>query len=72
MEYLPEKKRTQKAQVLKKEEKTRQFREYLANNDVVLSMVKCKSNKPGKIILNDFFAFPNNANEVSLYLNDNS
>ncbi len=42
MEYLPEKKRTQKAQVLKKEDKTRQFREYLANNDVVLSMVKCK------------------------------
>ena len=42
MEYLPEKKRTQKAQVLKKEEKTKQFREYLANNDVVLSMVKCK------------------------------
>lgn len=42
MEYLPEKKRTQKAQVLKKEEKTRQFREYLANNDVVLSIVKCK------------------------------
>jgi len=42
MEYLPEKKRTQKSQVLKKEDKTRQFREYLANNDVVLSMVKCK------------------------------
>ncbi|TNV76095.1 hypothetical protein FGO68_gene10224 [Halteria grandinella] len=40
MEYLPEKKRTQKAQVLKKEEKIRQFREYLANNDVVLSIVK--------------------------------
>lgn len=45
MEYLPEKKRTQKAQVLKKEDKTRKFREYLANNDVVLSMVKCKCNK---------------------------
>jgi hypothetical protein len=43
MEYLPEKKRTQKSQVLKKEDKTRKFREYLANNDVVLSMVKCKS-----------------------------
>ena len=42
MEYLPEKRRTQKAQVLKKEEKTRVFREYLANNDVVLSVVKCK------------------------------
>jgi hypothetical protein len=42
MEYLPEKKRTQKSQVLKKEDKTRKFREYLANNDVVLSMVKCK------------------------------
>ena len=43
MEYLPEKKRTQKSQVLKKEDKTRQFREYLANNDVVLSIVKCNS-----------------------------
>ena len=42
MEYLPEKKRTQKSQVLKKEDKTRKYREYLANNDVVLSMVKCK------------------------------
>ena len=42
MEYLPEKRRTQKAQVMKKEEKTRVFREYLANNDVVLSVVKCK------------------------------
>jgi hypothetical protein len=42
MEYLPEKRRTQKAQVLRKEEKTRGYREYLANNDVVLSIVKCK------------------------------
>ncbi|CDW73282.1 UNKNOWN [Stylonychia lemnae] len=40
MEYLPEKKRTQKVQVMKKEEKTRKFREYLANNDVVLAIVK--------------------------------
>ena len=39
---MPEKKRTQKAQVQKKEEKTKAFREYLANNDVVLSIVKCK------------------------------
>jgi hypothetical protein len=46
MEYLPEKRRTQKAQVLKKEEKTRHFREYLANNDVVLSLVKCKPCDP--------------------------
>lgn len=42
MEYLPEKKRTQKTQVLKKEDKTRKFRDYLANNDVILSIVKCK------------------------------
>ena len=43
MEYLPEKRRTQKVQVQKKEEKTRQFREYLSNNDVVLAVVKCIS-----------------------------
>lgn len=42
MEYLPEKKRTQKIQIQKKETKIRDFREYLAKNDVVLSMVKCK------------------------------
>jgi hypothetical protein len=42
MEYLPEKKRTQKMQILKKEEKVRGFREYLAKNDVVLAIVKCK------------------------------
>jgi hypothetical protein len=42
MEYLPEKKRTQKVQVMKKDEKTKQFREYLADSDVVLAIVKCK------------------------------
>ena len=40
MEYLPEKKRTQKMQILKKEAKIRDYREYLVDNDVVLSMVK--------------------------------
>lgn len=42
MEYLPEKKRTQKIQALKKEEKTREFREFLADQGVVLALVKCK------------------------------
>ena len=42
MEYLPEKRRTQKTQVLKKEEKISQFRGYFADNEVVLSFVKCK------------------------------
>jgi len=41
MEYLPEKKRTQKMQVLKKEGKIRDFREYLADSEVVLAIVKC-------------------------------
>lgn len=43
MEYLPEKKRTQKIQVQKKEQKTREFRQYLADKDVVLAIVKCTS-----------------------------
>lgn len=43
MEYLPEKKRTQKIQIQKKEAKLKNFRSYLANNDVVLMIVKCKS-----------------------------
>ena len=42
MEYLPEKRRTQKTQVLKKDKKIGEFREYLADNEVVLSFVKCK------------------------------
>ena len=40
MEYLPEKKRTQQAQIRKKEEKLKNFRKYLADKDVVLAMVK--------------------------------
>eukprot|EP00347_Sterkiella_histriomuscorum_P004052 403361928 len=40
MEYLPEKKRTQKIQALKKEEKTRNYREFLADQGVVLALVK--------------------------------
>ena len=43
MEYLPEKKRTQQAQIRKKEEKLKTFRKYLADKDVVLAFVKCKS-----------------------------
>ena len=43
MEYLPEKKRTQKTQILKKEQKIRQFRQELVDNNVVLAIVKCKS-----------------------------
>ena len=42
MEYLPEKKRTQQAQIRKKEEKLKDFRQYLADKDVVLAIVKCK------------------------------
>ena len=40
MEYLPEKKRTLRSQVQKKEEKTKEFRKYLADKDIVLSVVK--------------------------------
>ena len=40
MEYLPEKKRTQQAQIRKKEAKLKNFRKYLADKDVVLAMVK--------------------------------
>ena len=42
MEYLPEKKRTHKAQVAKKEAKIADFRQYLADKEVVLAIVKCK------------------------------
>ena len=40
MEYLPEKKRTQMAQIRKKEAKLKNFRTYLADKDVMLAMVK--------------------------------
>ena len=43
MEYLPEKKRTQQAQIRKKEQKLKNFRKYLADKEVVLALVKCKS-----------------------------
>ena len=43
MEYLPEKKRTQQAQILKHERKIHDFREYLCDSEVVLAIVKCKS-----------------------------
>ena len=42
MEYLPEKKRTQQAQIRKKEQKLKNFREFLSEKDVVLAFVKCK------------------------------
>ena len=42
MEYLPEKKRTQQAQIRKKEEKLKNFRKFLADKEVVLALVKCK------------------------------
>ena len=42
MEYLPEKKRTQRTQILKKEAKIGEFRTYLADDQVVLAFVKCK------------------------------
>lgn len=42
MEYLPEKKRTQKTQILKKEQKIHKFRQELVDNNVVLAIVKCK------------------------------
>jgi len=40
MEYLPEKKRTQQAQILKHERKIHDFREYLCDSEVVLAIVK--------------------------------
>ena len=45
MEYLPEKKRTQQAQIRKKDAKLKNFRQYLADKDVVLAIVKCKLNQ---------------------------
>ena len=42
MEYLPEKKRTQKTQIIKKEQKIREFRQELVDNNVVLAIVKCR------------------------------
>lgn len=42
MEYLPEKKRTQKSQIIKKEAKVAAFRKYLADEEIVLAIVKCK------------------------------
>ena len=42
MEYLPEKHRTQKTQIMKKDKKIREFRGYLADKDVVMSLSKCK------------------------------
>ena len=42
MEYLPEKKRTQQVQIRKKEAKLMDFRQYLADKEVVLAMTKCK------------------------------
>ena len=47
MEYLPEKRRTQKTQILKKEAKIADFRNYLADEQVVLGLVKCKQPRPG-------------------------
>ena len=52
MEYLPEKKRTQQAQVRKKEAKLKEFRGFLADKEVVLALVKCKCNI--FMILNNF------------------
>ena len=49
MEYLPEKKRTQKTQILKKEQKIREFRQQLVDNNVVLAIVKCKSPRPAGV-----------------------
>ena len=40
MEYLPEKKRTQNYEIKKREAKIRAYREYLADNDVVLAFTK--------------------------------
>ena len=42
MEYLPEKKRTQQSQIRKKENKLRDYRQFLADKEVVLAIVKCK------------------------------
>jgi hypothetical protein len=41
MEYLPEKKRTQQTQILKMERKIDGFRNYLADSELVLAIVKC-------------------------------
>ena len=42
MEYLPEKKRTQQAQIHKKDAKLKDFRKFLADKEVVLALTKCK------------------------------
>ena len=72
MEYLPEKNRTQKMQTIKKEEKLKGFREYLANSDTVLAMVKCKSDNLSTItssslkwIINMFFLFRYSSSKAS-------
>lgn len=45
MEYLPEKKRTQQTQILKMDKKISGFRNYLADSELVLAIVKCKISK---------------------------
>ena len=42
MQYLPERKRDLNIQTTHKQEKVKNFRRYLADNNVVLAFVKCK------------------------------
>ena len=42
MEYLPEKKRTQQTKNLNHDKKIHDFRQYLADSEVILAIVKCK------------------------------
>jgi len=65
MEYLPEKKRTQKTQIIKKEQKIRQFRQELVDNNVVLAIVKCKLDCSIFISLRDFIKDKDCKNNVS-------
>ena len=63
MEYLPEKKRTQQAQVRKKEAKLKDFRGFLADKEVVLALVKCKY--ISNIFSNLIYIFRSTFNEMS-------
>ena len=42
MEYLPEKRRTQKTQIVKKNQKIGEFRNYLADKEIIMAITKCK------------------------------
>ena len=57
MEYLPEKKRTQQAQVRKKEAKLKDFRGFLADKEVVLALTKCMYTYTFTLIMFSIYRF---------------